>query len=166
MDTEAIIRKLSEWKEKILFGCVLLAALYVARNATVLGSRIDDIDKEARQAAIGAAGVDDATGMRALERLQKPPDISPTPADPKEIVSLFYDERDGFKPPKGSGWMLGQENFERLPPLAISVPGYPGLTDFDLPAGPMRDLSRTRGNVPRDGRTVALSDTDTSEFTD
>lgn len=166
VDKDVILRKLSEWKEKILFCCVLLAALYVARNATVLGGGIDVIDREARAAAMGGAGVDDTTGMRALDRLQKPPDISPTPPDPAEINSLFYDERDGFVAAKSSGWMLGQENFERLPPLPISVPGYPVLNDFDLPAGPLPDLSRARGIVPRDGRKVSLSDTDTSEFTD
>ena len=94
VDKDVIIRKLSEWKEKILFGCVLLAALYVARNATVLGGGIDVIDREARTSAMSGAGVDETTGMRALDRLQKPPDISPTPPDPAEINSLFYDERD------------------------------------------------------------------------
>jgi len=166
LDTDTIVRKLSEWKEKILFGCVALAALFVARNATLTGSGVDNIDRDTRQSAMTAAGVDDATGMRALERLQKPPDISPTPADPAEINMLFYDERDGFKPTKGSAWMLGQENFERLPPLSILVPGYPTLTDFDLPAGPMPDLPRSRGAIPRDARKVSLSDTNTSEFTD
>lgn len=166
MDTDTILRKLSEWKEKILFCGVLLCALYVARNAVVTGAGIDTIDREARNAAIGAAGVEEQTGMRALDRLQKPPDISPTPADPAQVTRLFFDERDVYRPARGSGWMLGQENFERLPPLPISVPAYPLLTDFDLPAGTLPDPSRARGIVPRDGRKVSLSDTDTSEFKD
>jgi hypothetical protein len=166
LDAETILRKLSDWKEKILFGCVLLAALYVARNANVLGGGIEEIDREARQAALAASGVEEATGMRALDRLKKPPDISPTPADPAEINRLFYDERHGFRSGKGSGWMLGQENFERLPPLPISVPPYPTLTDFDVPAGPLPDLSRARGITPRDVRPVTLSDTTASEFKD
>ncbi|MBX3475709.1 MAG: hypothetical protein KF754_15165 [Planctomycetes bacterium] len=166
MDTDTILRKLSEWKERILFCAVLLCVLYVARNATLTGAGIDTIDRETRQAAIGASGVDEQTGMRALERLQKPPDISPTPPDPAQVNRLFYDERDVYRLPRPSGWMLGQENFERLPPLPISVPDYPLLTDFDMPTGTMPDLSRARGIVPRDLRKVTLSDTDTSEFKD
>ncbi|MBK9974530.1 MAG: hypothetical protein IPP14_07130 [Planctomycetes bacterium] len=168
MDADAILRRLSEWKEKILFGGVLLASLFVARNASPFGSGVDTIDREARQSALSAAGVDEGVGMRALERLQKPPDVSPTPPEPKDITRLFYDERDTFASPpgKGSGWVRGQENFERLPPVQLSVPGFPALTDFDLPAGPMPGLSRARGMVPRDPRKVALSDTETGEFTD
>lgn len=61
MDTDTILRKLSEWKERILFCAVLLCVLYVARNATLTGAGIDTIDRETRQAAIGASGVDEQT---------------------------------------------------------------------------------------------------------
>lgn len=164
MNLETITRRLSEWKEKILFCAVLLIAVYVARNGSPLGAGIDTIDAETRNTALQAAKLDETAGIKALEQLQKPPDLSPTPADPAEISRLFFDERDVFKPNKSSGWMLGKDSFLRLPPLPLVVPGFPALCDFDLPAGPSPDLVLARGMVPRDNRKVTLTVKDTGEF--
>lgn len=163
---EKVLLILSANKEKILFGCVLLATLLVALKASPLGAGIPAIEAEVRATTLQASGVNEALANKAAERLSKPGDMSPTPPDPKQISALFFDERDLFKPTKSNGWMLGQESFERLPPIQLALPAFPLLTDFDLPSGPGPAISRARGVVPRDTRAVALADTDTGEFDD
>lgn len=165
-DLETVTRKLSEWKEKILFGAVLLLTASVATNASPLGGGIERIDAEARQAALVKTEVDEGRAMSARDALVKPPDVSPTPVKAEDVTALFFHERSAFSPSKSSGWMLGQESFEKLPPLPLVVPGISPLTDFDLPAGPMPALDRARGMVPRDGRAVVLTTPETSEFKD
>ncbi|MCC6465489.1 MAG: hypothetical protein IT463_09145 [Planctomycetes bacterium] len=163
---DKVLQILSENKEKILFGGVLLATLLVALKASPLGAGIPAIEAEVRATSLQASGVNEAVANKAAERLVKPVDISPTPPDPKQISALFFDERDLFKPTKSNAWMLGQETFERLPPIQLALPGFPLLTDFDLPSGPGPGISRARGVVPRDTRVVSLADADTGEFND
>lgn len=168
LDLDTVLRKLSDWKEKILFGAVLLLTLNVARGSSPLGGGVDRIEAEARQAALTRAEVEETTGMKALDTLVNPPDVSPTLVKEDEIIGLFFDERNVFpasaEKRKPSGWMLGQDNFERLPPLPLIVPGMPALADFDLPAGPVPELPRARGMVPRDNRGVVLTVPENREF--
>jgi hypothetical protein len=173
LDLDTVVRKLSDWKEKILFVVVVLLTANVATNASPLGGGIDRIEAEARQDALSKAKIEEGMAQKVREKLIAPGDVSPTRVDSeefqKEVLSLFYDERDVFPRAgkrKPSGWMLGQDNFEKLPPLPLVVPGTAPLADFDLPAGPVPELSRARGMVPRDPRTVILAAPDTSEFKD
>jgi hypothetical protein len=84
--------------------------------------------------------------------------------DSLRIDRPFYDANQGYKPAKATGWSLSQETYETLPPLKLSTPGIAPLNDYDMPAGPRPELSRAGGLVPRDGRPVTLTRTDTPEF--
>lgn len=165
-------RRLAEWKEKILFGVILIVTLLIAFKAQPrplppdVGGGVADIDTEVRAAARAAAGIDDRTAEQVLRLLENPTEITPTTADPDEISRPFYDELDVYRPPGSSAWSLTVEQYEGLPPIRLEAPGFTRITDFDVPAGPRPALDRVDGFVPRDRRPVSLSQEEGSEFED
>ncbi len=163
---DEILKKLADWKEKILFGIVVIACGFVAMNARPLGGGISDIDATEREAAIKRSGIEAQMATYTLTRLEKPPEVPPTEIDMAQVNRPFFDEADRYSPPKGSAWQLAQQEYKTLPPLEMSSPGFTTMPDFDLPAGPTPALRALRGYVPRDTRTVSLADISRSEFTD
>ena len=161
-----ILTKLAEWKEKILFGIVVIACGFVAMNARPLGGGIADIDAAEREAAIKRSGIEAQMATYTLTRLEKPPEVPPTEVDMKLVNRPFFDEADRYTQPKASAWQLAQQEYKTLPPLEMSSPGFTTMPDFDLPAGPTPALRALRGYVPRDNRNVSLADISRSEFTD
>ena len=161
---DQILNRLAEWKEKILFGVVVLATLLIVLKAEPFGGGIVDIDSDQRQAAIRASGVDQAQAEKVLKRLESPGEWTPVQVDSLRIDRPFFDDAQKYKPTKPSGWSLSQESFETLPPLKLSTPGFSALNDYDMPAGPRPELSMAGGYVPRDKRPVTLSRVDTPEF--
>ncbi|MEZ5993320.1 MAG: hypothetical protein R3E76_13360 [Planctomycetota bacterium] len=167
MSTDLILQKLAEWKEKILFAIVVLATLPILFTGlgVAFGESISDIDAEQRQNAIQASGVEQAVAVKVLEKLEKPGDFNPVQLDSLVVDKPFYDDGQRFTPTgNGSGWSLSQETYDSLPPLQLTVPGYSGLPDFDLPAGPHPDLSTAGAYIPRDPRRVSLTTEESSEF--
>jgi hypothetical protein len=161
---DKILNLLAEWKEKILFGVVVIATLLIVLKARPFGGGIVDIDSQTRQAAITASGVDQAQAEKVLTKLEKPGEWTPVQLDSLRIDRPFYDDAQSFKPTRASGWSLSQETYETLPPLKLSTPGYAGMNDYDMPAGPRPSLNIAGGYVPRDNRPVALSKVETGEF--
>lgn len=150
------LRILDEWKEKILFGIVLLATIGIAMKARPLGGGLVDVDAEVRAASITAAGADQQTAERALRQLEKPGEITPTRPDPRDINKPFYDDAHVYAPTRASAWSLTQSTYEGLPPIQLSTPGFSGLDDFDVPAGMRPSLAALRAWIPRDNRRVDL----------
>lgn len=163
---EQILAKLSEWKEKILFVIVLIACVFVAMHARPLGGGIADIDAAEMDAAIKQSGIDAQQATYTLTRLQRPPEVPPSELDLAAINRPFFDERDVYTPAKASAWQLAQQEYKTLPPLELSSPGFQGMPDFDVPAGPLPGVSALRGYIPRDTRPVSISDINSSEFRD
>jgi hypothetical protein len=161
---DQILNRLSEWKEKILFGVVVIATLLIVMKARPLGGGIVDIDSEQRQAAITAAKIDQAQAEKVLVKLEKPGEWTPVQLDSLRIDRPFYDDAQKYRTTRPTGWSLSQETFETLPPLKLSTPGFTPLNDYDMPAGPHPDLSVAGGLVPRDKRPVTLSKVETGEF--
>jgi hypothetical protein len=163
---DRILKLLAEWKEKILFGVVLLATLPIVITAApaALGGGIVDIDSDQRQAAIVAARIDQAQAEKVLTRLEKPGEWTPVQLDSLRIDRPFYDDAQLFKATKPTGWSLSQETYETLPPLKLSTPGYTAFHDYDMPAGPHPALRMAGGHVPRDRRPVVLTKIDAPEF--
>lgn len=157
---ENIMNRLAEWKEKILFGIVLLVTLTIVLKAEPFGGGVADIDAEARTSAITAAGIDQATAQKVLSRLENPGEYTPGKPEEAVINRPFFSERDAFEPSGPSAWMLTQESYESLPPLQLTVPGFSELPDYDIAAGPRPELALTRGLVPRDNRPVNLTSSD------
>ncbi|MBZ0135450.1 MAG: hypothetical protein K8I27_03625 [Planctomycetes bacterium] len=160
------LNMLNEWKEKILFGVVVLATLAIVMKADPMGGGIADIDQEENNAAILAANLDQMKANDVRKKLDDPPEWTPPKLEDIQIERPFYDAFDKFKAPpgKGSGWSLSQDTYEQLPPLQLTMPGYSPLPDYDLPAGPAPTLSKAGGYVPRDTRDVSLTVEETSEF--
>jgi hypothetical protein len=161
---DQILTRLAAWKEKILFGVVLLATLLIVMKARPFGAGIVDIDSEQRQAAINASGVDQAVAEKVLTRLDKPGEWTPVQVDALRIDRPFYDDAQSYKPTRPTAWSLSQESYETLPPLKLSAPGFSPLPDYDMPAGPRPELSKAGGFVPRDRRPVVLTKVETGEF--
>ncbi|MCC7507915.1 MAG: hypothetical protein IT464_00900 [Planctomycetes bacterium] len=154
------LRILEEWKEKILFGIVLIATILIALKARPLGGGISDIDAEVRAGTMSTAQADPTVAEKALRLLEKPTEITPTQPDAKDINRPFFDDRDIYSPPKASAWSLTQETYEGLPPLELQAPGFSAMHDFDVAAGARPSLSRVAAYVPRDNRRVELRATD------
>ncbi|MCZ7607346.1 MAG: hypothetical protein M5U25_15005 [Planctomycetota bacterium] len=161
---DQVLNRLSEWKEKILFGVVVLATLAIVMKARPIGGGIVDIDAEQRQAAISAAGIDQAQAEKVLTKLEKPGEWTPVQLDNLRVERPFYEEDDRFKAAKPTGWSLSQESYESLPPVQLSVPGFNSLPDYDMPAGPRPSLARAQAHVPRDERPVTLTRESSPEF--
>lgn len=159
-----IIRLLGEWKERILFGIVLLLALLITTNAVWTGAGITDVYNEEYTSAIKSTGIEGELGGKAIEALKNPPDVSPKPPNPLAVDKIHYNERNAYVSTSSSGWMLIQEDFESLPPLSLPLPTYTGFADFDAPAGLSPQYSKLMGIVPRDTRSVSLAEANTSEF--
>jgi hypothetical protein len=167
MNANDILLKLSEWKEKILLGIVLIATLMISMKASPLSSGgIVNIDAETRQAAIQAAGATPEQAERALNQLERPTEITPTPPDQAQINRPYFDERDVYRSGRQSAWSLTQATYTSLPPIELEVPGMTSLPDFDTPAGPRPELSRLTGFIPRDGRRVVLREEQAPGFED
>jgi hypothetical protein len=160
------LNMLAEWKEKILFGIVVLVTLAILFKAEPFGGGIADIDQEQRNAAIKAAGFDQMKAADVMTKLENPPDWSPPRLEDIQVERPFYDSFDSFRPAsgKGSAWSLSQDTYEQLPPLQLTMPGYSGMPDYDVPAGPHPVLARAGGMVPRDTREVNLAVDESSEF--
>lgn len=161
-----ILNKLADWKEKILFGIVVIACGFVAMNARPLGGGIADIDEAEIDAAIKRSGIDPKQATNTLELLKHPPEAKSIEVDAKLLDQPFFSKDNSYSAPKGSAWQLAQQEYKTLPPLEMSSPGFTTMPDFDLPAGPTPALRALRGYVPRDTRTVSLADISRSEFTD
>lgn len=162
---DQVVNMLADWKEKILFGIVVIATLVVVGKVQ-LSAGIADIDQQEESAARDAAGLDAMKAQDVKTRLNDPPEWTPPKVEDIEVDRPFYDSFDRFKAPpnKGSAWSLAQETYEQLPPLQLTMPGYSSLPDFELPAGPAPALSRAGGFVPRDTRDVSLTVEESSEF--
>jgi len=162
---DQVLNMLAEWKEKILFGIVVLATLGIVMKTQFTGG-IADIDQEQEQAAREASGLEAMKAQDVKTKLNDPPDWTPPRVEDIEVERPFYDSFDKFVSPsgKGSAWSLSQESFEQLPPLQLNMPGYSSLPDYDLAAGPTPALSKAGGFVPRDTREVSLTIEETSEF--
>lgn len=161
---DQVINRLSEWKEKILFGVVVLATLLIVLKARPIGGSIVDIDAEQRKAAISAAGIDQAQAEKVITKLEKPPEWTPVQLDSLRVERPFYEAEDDFKANKPTGWSLSQETYESLPPVQLSLPGFSSLPDYDMPAGLRPGLSQAQAYVPRDERPVSLTRETSSEF--
>ncbi len=154
---EDILNKLAEWKEKILFGVVVLATLLVVTKAEPLGGGVADIDAEVRSSAITAAGVDQNTANKVLTRLENPGEFTPSRPDEQDINSVFFGERAEYRRARPPAYMLTGEEFENLPPLQLTVPHFSALPDYDIPAGPRPALSKLDRAISRDTRPVDLT---------
>lgn len=154
---EDIRNKLAEWKEKILFGIVVLTTLMVVTKAEPMGGGVSDIDAEVRVAAIKAAGIDQETASMVLTKLENPGEFTPSRPDDEVINSVFFGERAEYRRSGPSAYMLSGEEYQGLPPLQLTVPGFPSLPDYDIPAGPRPLLSRVDRALPRDNRPVDLT---------
>lgn len=169
---DEIKRRLGEWKEKILFGVILIATLMIALKARPwplppdVGGGVAEIQTEVRQSARAAAGIDERTAEQVQRLLVNPTEIAPTVADPDDINRPFYDELDVYRPPGSSAWSLSVEAYESLPPIRLETPGFTRIEDFDVAAGPRPALSRVEGIIPRDRRPVTLHQEEGSEFED
>lgn len=161
-----ILTKLADWKEKILFGIVVIACGFVAMNARPFGGGIADIDEAESDAAIKRSGIDPKVASSTLTWLATPPEVPATEVDAKLMDLPFFDAANTYEAPTASAWQLAQQEYKTLPPLEMSSPGFTTMPDFDLPAGPTPALRALRGYVPRDTRTVSLADISRSEFTD
>lgn len=163
---DQILEKLAAWKEKILFGVVVLATLAIVMKARPFGGGVSDIDAEVRQTSIQASGIEQPLAVKVLERLEKPGDFSPVQLEKLRVDRPFFDDGHKFQPAsdKGSSWSISQEAYETLDPLKLDMPGYSALPDFDLPAGPHPDLTNAGGYIPRDPRQVNLTNEETTEF--
>jgi hypothetical protein len=164
MNVDDILRKLGEWKEKILFAIVLIATVLISLNAEPLGGQVADIDAEVRAASIAAAGANQADAERAIRLLEKPVEITPTQPETSDINRPFYDERDTFVQGKPSAWSLTAEQYRSLPPIRLEAPGFAPMRDFDTPAGWRPALSKMDGFIPRDTRRIELKVSEKDEF--
>jgi hypothetical protein len=164
MNGSDILLKLKEWKEKILFGIILLATLMVSVKAKPFSGSVRDINTETRQAAIQAAGADTEQARRVLQLLESPAEINPEPPDQAQVLRPFFDERDEYRTVRPSAWSLTQTTYTRLPPIELEMPGMTGLPDFDAPAGPRPLTSHLSGFIPRDPRPVSLGEEEGPAF--
>jgi len=163
---DRVVMILSEWKERILFGIVVLVCLPLLFSgvSTILGQSVVDIDAEQRQAAVTASQIEQPLAEKAIERLEHPPEASPLQIDTLKIDRPYFDDAQKYTPGRASGWSLSQETYENLPPLRLTTPGFAPMLDYDMPAGPRPALSAAEGYVPRDNRPVSLTKVETGEF--
>lgn len=161
---EIVFAWLQEHKEKLLFGFVLLVTALIALQAPVGGASLERIDAETRAKATSAAGLSAEEGERLIKRSRENEVQRVLEVPEAKISVLFFDDRSGYKSSRPSAWQLGSESFERLPPLLLGFPAFPGLNDFDMPAGAAPAPDRVVGYVPRDARKVVLTPAETSEF--
>ncbi len=166
MKLEDILARLQEWKEKILFGVVLLATVLISLSAKPLGGGVVDIDAEEMSAAIQASGAEQAIADRALRQLESPPEVTPTQPEAAEINRPFFDARDVYVQGRASAWSLTVTSYQGLPPIKLETPGFSTMHDFDVPAGPRPAAEKLGGFIPRDNRRVELTVQETSEFGD
>lgn len=165
MNKDVIIAKLSAWKEKILFGVIVLATLAVAMKGRPLSSEVVvDTDSQQREAAIKKANIERDKANQAVDTLREPPDWSPVQVDGVRVDRPFFDDEDIYTPTRASAWRLSQATYESLPPLTLSPPGFIALPDYDLPAGPHPEFADAGGYIPRDARPVTLTAPGSSEF--
>jgi hypothetical protein len=167
MTLDDVLNRLGEWKERILFGVVLLITVLISLNAEPLGGGVADIDSEVRAASATAAGASSEITERAIRLLERPAEITPTAPSQDDINRPFYDERDVFvRGGRASAWSLTVQEYRSLPPITLDAPGFAQLHDFDAPAGLRPTLSRLDGYIPRDTRRVELKAEERSEFED